>query len=136
MALTKSRILVHLKSGPLNEDRIQMHELSVTESMLGVVLRHAQANNATKVTRINMVMGEMSTVMEDSVRFYFEIIGKDTIAQDAELNFRHTKLITKCKDCGKEFEVIEYDFTCPDCKGTQTEIISGREFQVESIEIS
>jgi hydrogenase nickel incorporation protein HypA/HybF len=113
-----------------------MHELSVTESMIGVVLRHAQANNATKVTRINMVLGDMSSVMEESVRFYFEIIAKDTIAQDAELDFRRTKLITKCSDCGKEFEVVEYDFTCPDCKVTRTEIISGREFQVESIEIS
>jgi hydrogenase nickel incorporation protein HypA/HybF len=104
--------------------------------MLGVVLRHAEANHATKVTRINMVLGEMSSVMEESVRFYFEILGKDTIARDAELDFRRTKLISKCKDCGDEFEVIEYDFTCPECKGTSTEIISGREFQVESIEVS
>lgn len=113
-----------------------MHELSVTESMLGVVLRHAQSNKATKVTRINMVLGEMSSVMEESVKFYFDIIAKDTIAQDAELNFRRTKLIGKCGECGKEWEVREYDFVCPDCGGTKTDILSGREFQVESIEIS
>lgn len=113
-----------------------MHELSVTESMLGVVLRHAQANKATKVTRINMVLGEVSTVVEDSVRFYFDIIGKDTIAEGAELNFRHTKLEARCGECGEVFAVVEFDFTCPSCKGTKTEIIAGREFQVESIEIS
>ncbi len=113
-----------------------MHELGVTESMLDVVLRHAERNRATSVTRINLVMGESSTVMEESVRFYFEIIGKDTIAQGAELNFRRVPLKAKCPECGEEFQVVEYDFTCPGCKGTQTEIISGREFQVESIEIS
>ena len=113
-----------------------MHELSVTESMLGVVLRHAQSNNATKVTAINMVLGDMSTVMEESVRFYFEIIAKDTIAEGAELNFRRTKLIGRCGKCGKEWEVEEYNFLCPACEGDETEIISGREFQVESIEIS
>lgn len=113
-----------------------MHELSVTESMLGVVLKHAQTNKATKVTRINMVLGDMSTVMEESVRFYFEIIAQDTIAQGAELNFKRTLLIGKCGECGKEWEVVEYDFNCPECKGTSTEIISGREFQVESIEIN
>ncbi|PKQ27730.1 MAG: hypothetical protein CVT63_06465 [Candidatus Anoxymicrobium japonicum] len=74
-----------------------MHELSVTESMLGVVLRHARANNVGEVTRINMVLGEKCSVVEESVRFYFEIIGKDTIAEGAELNFRRTKLITRCK---------------------------------------
>jgi len=132
-----------------------MHELSVTESMLGVVLRHAQANNATKVSRINMVLGDMSTVMEESVRFYFDIISKETIAEGAELNFTRfdiisketiaegaelnftrTKLIGHCGVCGKEFEVVEFDFRCPECQGTETEIISGREFQVESIEIN
>ncbi|HEY5532108.1 MAG TPA: hydrogenase maturation nickel metallochaperone HypA [Candidatus Anoxymicrobiaceae bacterium] len=112
-----------------------MHEMSVTESMLGVVLRHAESNKATSVTRINIVLGEFSTVMPESVQFYFDIIGKDTLAEGAELNFRRTKLASRCKDCGKEFEVVEYDFTCTKCKGENTEIISGREFQVESIEI-
>jgi hydrogenase nickel incorporation protein HypA/HybF len=112
-----------------------MHEMSVTESMLGVVLRHAEKNRAAKVTRINMVLGELSTVVPHSVQFYFDIIGKDTIAEGAELEFRRTKLISRCEGCGKEFEVVEYDFTCPACGGTKTDIISGREFQVESIEI-
>jgi hydrogenase nickel incorporation protein HypA/HybF len=112
-----------------------MHEMSVTENMLDVVLRHAARNGADRVTRINLVLGEFSTVMEASVQFYFDIISKDTVAEGAELNFRKTKLIASCSDCGSEFEVVEYDFTCPSCKGSETEIISGREFQVESIEI-
>lgn len=113
-----------------------MHELSVTESMLSVVLRHAEASRAKEVTRINMVLGEMSSVMEESVKFYFDIIARDTIAQNAELNFRRTKLIARCGGCGNEFEVIEFDFRCPECEAEKTEIISGREFQVESIEIN
>jgi hydrogenase nickel incorporation protein HypA/HybF len=113
-----------------------MHEMSVTESMLDVVLRHAERNRASKVTRINMVLGELSTVVPESVQFYFDMIGKDTIAEGAQLDFRRTKLMAKCEGCGEEFEVVEYDFTCPACGGTKTEIISGREFQVESIEIA
>ena len=113
-----------------------MHEMSVCESMLGVVLRHAEKNHAGKVTRINLVLGEFSTVMPESVQFYFDIISKDTVAEGASLNFRRTKLIARCEECGDEFEVVEYDFTCPGCKGEKSEIISGREFQVESIEIN
>jgi hydrogenase nickel incorporation protein HypA/HybF len=113
-----------------------MHEMSVTESMMGVVLRHAERNHAGKVTRINLVLGEFSTVMQESVQFYFDIISKDTIAEGAELDFHRTRLIARCEGCGEEFEVVEYDFTCPGCKGEKTEIISGREFQVESIEIN
>lgn len=113
-----------------------MHEMSVTESMLAVVLKHARLNRANRVTRINMVLGEFSSVMPESVQFYFDIISRETPAEGAELDFRRTKLVARCEDCGKEFEVVEFDFICPDCKGTNTEIISGREFQVESIEIN
>ena len=104
--------------------------------MLSVVLRHAETNKATEVTAINMVLGDMSTVMEESVRFYFDIIAKDTIAEGAKLNFTRTKLIARCGVCSKEFEVVEFNFRCPECDGTESEIISGREFQVESIEIN
>ena len=113
-----------------------MHELSVVESMVAVVLRHAGLNKADKVTRINLVLGEMSTVMEEPVRFYFDMIAKETVAQGAELSFKRTPLVARCRECGDEFDVVEYDFTCTGCGGTDTEIISGREFQVESIEIN
>ena len=112
-----------------------MHELSVVESMVSIVLRHAALNKANGVTRINMVLGEMSTVMEEPVRFYFDMIAKETVAEGAELSFRRTPLVARCRKCGEEFDVVEYDFTCTGCGGDQTEIISGREFQVESIAI-
>lgn len=113
-----------------------MHEMSVTESMLEVVLKHAARNRADKVTKINLVLGDFSTVMPESVQFYFDIISKDTVAQGAELSFQRTRLIAECRECGRQFEVVEYDFTCPGCGGDKSEIISGREFQVESIEVS
>lgn len=113
-----------------------MHEMGVTEAMMDVVLRHAEKNNAQKVTRINLVMGEMSTVVPYSVNFYFDMLSKDTVAEGAQLNFRKVKFKAKCSDCGKKFKPEDYDITCPKCKGSNTEIIAGREFQVESIEIS
>ena len=112
-----------------------MHELSVVESMVAVVLKHAEMNKASKVTKINLVLGEASTVMEEPVRFYFELLEKDTIAEGAELTFRRPALTSKCKDCGNEFKVIDFDFICPKCSSPETEITAGREFQVESIEI-
>ncbi len=112
-----------------------MHELAVTESMLGIVLKHAQRSHTKKVTRINIVLGEISTVMEEPVRFYFGIISKDTMAEGAELFFRHIPLICRCRKCGEEFRVKEFDLTCPECGNAESEIISGREFKVESIEV-
>lgn len=113
-----------------------MHELSVVESMVSVVLKHAEQNKASRVTKINLVLGEASTVMEEPIRFYFELIARDTIAKGAELSIVRPLLMSRCSECGDEFKVVEYDFICPRCSSTETEIISGREFQVESIEIT
>jgi hydrogenase nickel incorporation protein HypA/HybF len=113
-----------------------MHELSVVESMMAIVLKHAGMNRAEKVTGINLVLGEVSTVMEYPVRFYFEMLAKDTVAEGARLSFRRTPLLAHCGSCGEDFKVEEFDFTCPGCGGLETEVTSGREFQVESIEVS
>ncbi len=112
-----------------------MHELSVVESMVAIVLKHAELNRASSVKKINLVLGEVSTIMEEPVRFYFEIISKGTVAEGAELFFRRTPLMAECVTCGEQFKVIDYDLTCPRCKSNESKIISGREFRVESIEI-
>jgi len=41
----------------------------------------------------------------------------------------------RCHQCGREFELGEFDWTCPHCKGNNIEIIGGKELFVESIEV-
>ncbi|MDD5448041.1 MAG: hydrogenase maturation nickel metallochaperone HypA [Actinomycetota bacterium] len=113
-----------------------MHELSVVESMVSIVLKHAETNHASRVEKINLVLGEASSVVEEPVRFYFELLSKETIAEGADLNFRKTPFQASCNKCGKEFHIEGIDFSCPSCGSSETTIVSGSEFQVESIEIS
>ncbi|MGZ6250003.1 MAG: hydrogenase/urease maturation nickel metallochaperone HypA, partial [Syntrophales bacterium] len=42
-----------------------MHELSVTESILKIVLKHAQENKAGKVLTIGLKIGELSELVGD-----------------------------------------------------------------------
>ena len=41
----------------------------------------------------------------------------------------------KCTKCGKEFHIEHYDFWCPECKDGVLKTISGREMQVEYLEV-
>jgi len=59
-----------------------MHEFSVTESLLALALEKAGQAGAGRVTRINLVLGEMSGVVGECVQFYFEALSRDTIAGD------------------------------------------------------
>ncbi|MCJ7724498.1 MAG: hydrogenase maturation nickel metallochaperone HypA, partial [Anaerolineales bacterium] len=65
-----------------------MHELSVTQSVLEIALRHARQNNARRITDLYLVIGELASIVDDSVQFYWDMISKDTIAEGARLHFK------------------------------------------------
>lgn len=110
-----------------------MHELSITQSILEIALRHA--DEAARITRLNLVIGELSSIIGDSVQFYWDIISKGTVAEGAILHFERIKARFRCSDCEKEFEPNSGNFECPYCGSYQVELVTGREFQLESIEV-
>ena len=112
-----------------------MHELSITQSMLDIVLEQAKQAGAKKVAVINLAIGELSGYVEESVRFYFDFFAKGTIAEGAHLNFKAIAAQGKCRGCGQAFPLSEADWRCHQCNGSDIEIIAGKELFVESIEI-
>jgi hydrogenase nickel incorporation protein HypA/HybF len=112
-----------------------MHELSITQSMLNLVLEQAEKAKAKRVGKIRLVIGEMTGVVSECVQFYFDFLSKGTAAEGAALAIKAVPTQAKCRDCGKVFELEEFDWTCPNCHGNNIEILSGKELFVESIEV-
>ena len=109
-----------------------MHELMVTESILEVALRHAAG---ARITDVRLVIGELSTVIDDSVQFYWDFVSEDTGAEGATLHFRRIPAELHCQDCGRDYRPQE-DLTCPACRSAHIQIISGKEFYLESIDVA
>ncbi len=112
-----------------------MHELSVTEELLAIVLEHAGQANAERVVRINLVIGDLTSFASESVRFYFEMLSKGTKAEKAELSISRVSAKARCASCRNEFTPEGMNWLCPHCGGLIEEIVSGREFYVESIDV-
>lgn len=113
-----------------------MHEMSITQSVLDIVLEQARQNGAEKVTGVRLRFGELTAVVPDCVAFYFEQMTPGTLAEGAKLDVEMVPLVRRCGQCGEEFEAPdELDMTCPKCGNMFTETISGREMEVASIEI-
>ena len=55
-----------------------MHELPVTESVLEIALRHAKGAGAERITNIYLVIGQLSSIVDDSIQFYWDIVSKDS----------------------------------------------------------
>jgi hydrogenase nickel incorporation protein HypA/HybF len=112
-----------------------MHELAVTESILGISLRHAEKAGAIRITDIHLVIGDLSSIVDDSVQFYWEMVSGDTIARNAQLHFRRIPARLRCRECGCEYEPGDGLLACPGCEGSQIEVTAGEEFFVESIDV-
>ena len=112
-----------------------MHELSVTESVLEIACKHAEKAKAKKVTDIHLVIGRLSSIVDDSVQFYWNVISKDTICENANLHFKREPARLVCLDCQTEYTLEDDLMPCPQCGSSKVRVISGDVFNLESIEI-
>lgn len=112
-----------------------MHELSVTESILEIALRNANEAKAKRVTNLYLVIGQLASIVDDSVQFYWDIISKDTIASGSVLHFKRLSAIIKCLDCNHQYSPGNNVFSCPLCNSDHVKVISGDEFYMEAIDI-
>lgn len=112
-----------------------MHELSVTESILQISITHANQANARRVTDVHLVIGRLSSIVDDSVQFYWDFVSENTICAGSKLHFERRPAILHCLDCENEFSIDDELKVCPKCGGARTVIVSGEEFFVDSIEI-
>lgn len=109
--------------------------MSVTESVLEIITRHAEQAGADRIVRVYLVVGELSSIVDDSVQFYFDFLAQDTLAQGAELIFQRLPVTLACGVCQHQWEPSSADWACPSCGASRARIVKGREFYVDSIEV-
>lgn len=109
-----------------------MHELAATESLLQLALCHAEGS---RVTDLYLVVGQLSSMVDNSVQFYWDIISEGTPAEGARLHFRRIPAEMRCLECGQTYGLGGDDLACPYCGSTQVRLASGDEFYLEAIDI-
>lgn len=109
-----------------------MHELAVTENILDIALKHAKGQ---QITHLYLVIGQLSSIIDDSIQFYWDTISQGTIAEGATLHFRRIPTEFQCRECQNRFSPKYDDYLCPKCASPQVMVVAGEEFYLESIEV-
>jgi hydrogenase nickel incorporation protein HypA/HybF len=112
-----------------------MHELSVTESILEITLRHAAQAQARRVTGLHLVIGQLASLVDDSVQFYWDFVSEGTLAEGARLYFRRIPAELTCQSCGKRYAPDGQELACPQCGGDQIKVTGGEEFYLDAIDV-
>ncbi len=115
-----------------------MHELPVVESILNIVLKHAETNDVKKVVTIHLGVGELSDLEDEWMQKYFEYLSKGTVAQSAKLNIERIPITMQCSKCSYEFTVEKDglgEIHCPKCNEVKCTLKSGREYTIKNMEV-
>jgi hydrogenase nickel incorporation protein HypA/HybF len=115
-----------------------MHELPITESILKIVLKHAETNNVRRVVAIHLQIGKLSELEDEWIQRYFDYLSKGTVAQGAELKIERMPIRVQCDVCSSSYETEMAklgDLVCPACGEKGCTLLSGREYYIKDMEV-
>ena len=112
-----------------------MHEMSLAEGVLQLVEETAQREKAQRVKLVVLEIGQLSSVVPDALRFCFEAVTRDSIAQGARLEILETPGAGWCASCGVTVAMTALYSECPTCGSYHVQPTEGTEMRVKEIEI-
>ena len=110
-----------------------MRELESTQKILKKVL--SQTKDGIPIKSVHLVMGEVSELDQNRIEKHWRELSKGTSAEHALLFFRLMKAEVQCMACFNKYHPLNGKIHCPYCGSYGAKILSGEEFDLESIEL-
>ncbi len=112
-----------------------MHEMSLAESMLGIIEQQVRAQPIRRVRAVVLEIGALASVEPEAMRFCFNAVVRGTIAEGAELRIVETPGEGWCTACAKTVCLDERYGLCPECHGAQVVITGGDRMRVLELDV-
>lgn len=112
-----------------------MHEMSICEGILLTLEEQAKAQNFTKVKKVWLDVGAFSGVEIKALHFGWEVVVKNSIAQEAELIVNDLAAQAYCLGCANTVEILNRYDDCPKCGSGMLQVVSGEELKIKEIEV-
>jgi hydrogenase nickel incorporation protein HypA/HybF len=112
-----------------------VHEMSIAESVLQIIEDQARADGYAKVNAVWLEIGLLAGVETESLRFCFDVVTRDSVAQDARLEIIATAGQGWCLQCAHSVAVTARYEPCPNCGSFQVQVTGGEEMRVKELEV-
>jgi hydrogenase nickel incorporation protein HypA/HybF len=114
-----------------------MHEMGIAIQIIDIAIASIPPEaGRVRVVRVNVKIGKLTAVVPESLRFCFDIAVKDTPLDGARLVIEEVPVVARCNDCNTQWTITGPSFTCQNCHSGSLKFLSGRELDIQSIEIT
>jgi Zn finger protein HypA/HybF involved in hydrogenase expression len=108
-----------------------MHEYGVALDVAEIALQTA---NGKLITKVNLCVGALSGIFDQSLTMYLELIFTERQKKAPAIAVTKVAARFGCS-CGKEYAPVKLFDPCPFCGGFDRTILDGNECTIESIEV-
>ena len=70
-----------------------MHEIGIMDHTLEIAITSAKEQNAIRISQITMNIGKLSGVIPNALEFAFDVLSKETIAENAILKINTIPIV-------------------------------------------
>ena len=112
-----------------------MHEMSLAEGVLQLIEDSARQQNFSKVSTVWLEIGELSGVEVEAMKFCFDAVTRDSVAQGARLEIITLPGTGWCMACAVTVPMSEVFGECPHCGGHQMQVTGGTEMRLKELEV-
>ncbi|MFA6163219.1 MAG: hydrogenase maturation nickel metallochaperone HypA [Methylobacter sp.] len=114
---------------------IAMHELSLLENVREILENHALKQNFSRVTKVTLEIGKLSSIEPDALRFGFDVVMKDSLAENAELIISELSGLGLCQQCQQQIEMETLYDPCAFCGSPFVKVIQGAEMKIKDLSV-
>jgi hydrogenase nickel incorporation protein HypA/HybF len=114
-----------------------MHELSIVLSLIDRATEELKRLGDVRIDALHLRIGPLSGVVEDALRFSWDLATEGTAVAGARLEIEAVPLVVRCDRCEAERELPSVqNFRCPVCDAPTHDVVSGRELELRALEVS
>ena len=112
-----------------------MHEMSLCEGILQVLQESAASEGFSSVKTVWLEIGALSGVELEAMRFSFDAVMRDSLAEGAGLEIIEVPGEAWCLKCAKTVRVRQRFDQCPDCESYQLQVVAGDQMRIKELEV-
>ncbi|MCW5600992.1 hydrogenase maturation nickel metallochaperone HypA [Nitrosomonas sp.] len=112
-----------------------MHEMSLAEEVMQIIQEAAHRQSFARVKTVWLEIGQLACVEQAAFRFCFDIITRDSIAQQARLEILEISGLGWCHSCAQEVPMTTLHDVCLRCGRYGLVVLSGDDLRVKELEV-